>query len=363
MRTNFAPTSPTPKRSDLQHLAEQIRAIEHQSHPEIPSTLPEATLPAGMVQIGEPSGSSRGGHIAERVPTGWPQVDCILATNTSPGGLAIAAVHEWFGIADAHLPTRNPDHQKLTCESKSRSTEDRTQPLPATRYSLLPERSEERRARNEWGQSRGRILLPRCILAHLAWQAIAPQGGADKEERVAKSEPVATHLAQTVSQAVVWVGRRCWPHAQLLIRDSGRDHRLFQHSLWVDPASDAQHLWAIDLALRCPAVAAVIADGSRFDIAATRRLQLAARAGETLLVLARPLSDLTRTSVATTRWLVQTAVSNSPRPRWAIELIRCKDQALKSNGSIFLVEWSGAHSAVVISSDVVHRSGKKTVAQ
>ena len=42
--------------------------------------------------------------------------------------------------------------------------------------------------------------------------------------------------------------------------------------------ADRDRLWAIDLVLRSPAAGAVFADGCGFDMAATRRLQLAAEA-------------------------------------------------------------------------------------
>jgi hypothetical protein len=54
------------------------------------------------------------------------------------------------------------------------------------------------------------------------------------------------------------------------------DQRLLDRSVFVDPATPAERVWAIELALRCAGVAAVIADGTALSMAESRRLQLAA---------------------------------------------------------------------------------------
>lgn len=116
-----------------------------------------------------------------------------------------------------------------------------------------------------------------------------------------------------------WIGRACWAHPGWSETPS---------SLFVDPASDGERVWAIDLALRCRGVACVIADGSGIDMPASRRLQLAAKAGGTLGLLVRPLTDLSELSAARTRWRVTPAPNPDarfyPEPRWTVELLRCK---------------------------------------
>ena len=116
----------------------------------------------------------------------------------------------------------------------------------------------------------------------------------------------------------VWIGRRCWPYPRRL------DPDLLARSIFVDPRRPADRLWALELCVRSPAVASVVADGSNFDMAATRRLQLAARDGPALLLLARPLDELRRASAAAVRWRVEPAVSPTNHPRWTVELLRCK---------------------------------------
>ena len=58
----------------------------------------------------------------------------------------------------------------------------------------------------------------------------------------------------------------------------------------VQAANAADNLWALDQALRCPAVAAVLAWPKRLDGRTFRRLQLAAEQGGSLGVLIRPES-------------------------------------------------------------------------
>lgn len=122
--------------------------------------------------------------------------------------------------------------------------------------------------------------------------------------------------------SVVWIGRACWPYPAWLTP------ALLEHSLFIDPTCDAERAWVIDQASRCAGVSCVVADGHRIDMAASRRLQLAAGAAGVLTLLARPPDETTRLSAARTRWRV-TPIPNPdarfhPAPRWTVELLRCK---------------------------------------
>jgi hypothetical protein len=143
-----------------------------------------------------------------------------------------------------------------------------------------------------------------------------------------------------------WVGRGVWPYPQALARghalvpaggllaaapDPAPDGALFlEHAVFVDPPDDGSRLWAIDLALRCPSVAAVVADGDGFAMAATRRLQLAAEAGRALALLARAPWEVATRSAASTRWRVSARVApGSSAPRVQVELLHAKGRALE----------------------------------
>jgi len=99
----------------------------------------------------------------------------------------------------------------------------------------------------------------------------------------------------------------------------------------VHPGNKADHIWALDQALRCPAVAAVIAwpeslDG-KLDGRTFRRLQLAVEQGGGLGLLVRPERVRCQPSWADVRLLVEPLPGPSPsgRPRrMRIVLLRCR---------------------------------------
>lgn len=99
-------------------------------------------------------------------------------------------------------------------------------------------------------------------------------------------------------------------------------------------------LWAMEEALRCRALGAVIGEvrGGAIDSVAVRRLSLAAAEGGTLALLlrAQPADDA---STAATRWTVSAAPSSKGygpgAPRFAAELIRNRRGPLGS----WILEW------------------------
>ena len=215
-------------------------------------------------------------------------------------GLARGALHEWFGP-------------------------DQFEPKPKRRN--------------------GRWHPPLCILTQLAWQAVAqsrpPSGG-----------------------WVFWVGPRCQVYPPALIREHGQGRQLLQHSIFLTPPNEATRLWAIELALRCAAVAAVVADGSKLTMAATRRLQLAAEAGGTIALIARPASEIDQLSAATTRWLIQRdrqLGQYSGRSGWTVQLLRCKGmRPIPEAQCSWAVEWDYVEGAVSVPAKLVDRPTAKT---
>lgn len=151
-------------------------------------------------------------------------------------------------------------------------------------------------------------LPPLAVLLGLAWHTV---------------EQTDTHAG-----SIVWIGRRAWPAPLALLRHQPPeiDRRLFRRSLFVEPASRDERVWAIEQAARSPGVALVIADGSRLRMPESRRLQLAAAAHHRPILLARPPSEQAELSAAHTRWLVRT----EPTPgfqSWTVRLLRCKGHA------------------------------------
>ena len=101
-------------------------------------------------------------------------------------------------------------------------------------------------------------------------------------------------------------------------------------------------LWAMEEALRCRAIGLVIGEirAREIDTVATRRLSLAAAAGNTLGVLLRP-SPGEDTSAAATRWIVaSTPAAPSSHgvgpPRLAARLMRNR----RGHLGTWIVEWN-----------------------
>jgi protein ImuA len=100
-------------------------------------------------------------------------------------------------------------------------------------------------------------------------------------------------------------------------------------SLVLVAASGVDSLWAAEEALRCPAVgAACLVYPKPLDMAASRRLQLAAEAGGGLgLVLLHP-EALSHASAARTRWRIAASPGTGTtsfdlgQPAWRLELVK-----------------------------------------
>ena len=237
----------------------------------------------------------------EVVPTGWSEVDALLArrhaVQREGGGLARGAVHEWVGD----------------------------------------------------GEERGSWSPPLSVLTHVSRRALP---GA------------ATPGAATPEHRVCWVGRTVWPYPRTLVCDfvlaavggsfqdgerpvqaveliraerTGDSAALLERSLFVDARTPGERLWAVDTALRSPAVGVVVADATGFDMAASRRLQLAARTEGVLALFARPPWEERALSAASTRWKVRRALPSASigAPAWTLELQRCK-----GSGSVWIRNWT-----------------------
>jgi len=109
-------------------------------------------------------------------------------------------------------------------------------------------------------------------------------------------------------------------------------------------------LWAMEEALRCRAVGVVIGEirARGIDVVATRRLSLAAAAGNTLALLLRTAPDA-EPSAAATRWIIGAAPSlPSPHgvgpPRLAAHLVRNR----RGHLGAWLVEWNSVEQRFIL---------------
>ena len=156
---------------------------------------------------------------------------------------------------------------------------------------------------------------------------------------------LAAPLAVVGAGPVLWVARQtdlCGAGIAALGLDPGR-------VLFVRAGGDREVLWAMEEGLGCPRLAAVIGEAAELERSAGRRLQLAAEAGGVSAFLLRRRLLAPRRSVlpnaARTRWRVAPAASVAAlrpelpgRPRWRVELLRCRGAAPGD----FLVEWDDA---------------------
>ncbi len=237
----------------------------------------------------------------EVLKTGWAGVDAVLG-----GGLLAGGLHEWIGVVPPEC-----EHQQ---ESDRKAKQDR-QPRART-----------------WSP-------PLCVLVHLAWQSL---------------------LACSQPRWTVWVGQRCFPYPSVMVKDRGVDRRLLDRSLFVTPRDAEGRLWAADIALRSPAVGAVVVDGNTFSMAATRRIQLLAKEHRTLALAVRPSWEEGELSAAHSRWRIcwqkppATAERTARYPQWSIRLLRYKGRPPKRGRDRWILEWDSGAGALNLFTEVAH---------
>ncbi len=234
------------------------------------------------------------------------------------GGLVDSGLHEWFGAGEG-------------CEGSAASSR------------------------------RGRWTAPVCLMVHLAWRA----------------------MDRSVSPRwAVWIGQACFPYPRVLVRGDPGDMRLLDRSVFVAPKSAADRLWAVDLAVRSPSSSVVIADGGGFNMAATRRLHLAARREHKWILLVRPPWELGVLSAAHSRWRVSRPLgetlpeamlfdggeeSSEPgasgmNPSWRVALLRYKGLQLEKVRSEWALEWHRGEGAVDLSAPLARAAGGEAAA-
>jgi len=179
--------------------------------------------------------------------------------------------------------------------------------------------------------------LPAGGLAGGCVHEIAGDSDSDSGSATAFTAALAGRAQQLRRPPVVWIAPRI-----------GRRESLYGPGLaafGLDPAAlivvrvpahgragAAQALWAMEEALRTPAVGAVCAEIDAVDLTASRRLQLAAEAGGTFgLLLRNTASSAAAPTASVTRWRIAAAPSAPAWPvslpeatRWQVELLRAR---------------------------------------
>jgi protein ImuA len=162
----------------------------------------------------------------------------------------------------------------------------------------------------------------------------------DEEDGAAACGFAAGILARLGAGPVLWCLKRPDLYGPGLARHGLDPARL----VVVRAARDERLLWAVEEGLRSSGgagLAAVVGEIGRLPMVASRRLQLAAgRSGVTALLLRRwrsageAAAERNRPSAAMTRWRVASlpsaGIAGEPgigRPRWRVELLRCRGGA------------------------------------
>ncbi len=173
-------------------------------------------------------------------------------------------------------------------------------------------------------------------------------GGALNGAVTAFAAAIAGKAQHTRARPIVWIAPRTGPRESLYapgLAGFGLDPSDLI-AVRVPPGSDfaATALWAMEEALRAPAVGLVCAEIEAMDLTASRRLQLAAEAGGGLgLLLRRDVGNTLPPTACISRWRIAALpggpaeYSNLPgAARWQAELLRARGGRPKT----WQLEWS-----------------------
>ncbi len=145
-------------------------------------------------------------------------------------------------------------------------------------------------------------------------------------------------LARLASEAApaLWVLRGRDLHAPGLAAYGLTPDRLIA----VRATREADALWAMEEALRCRRLSAVLGEAGALDLTASRRLQLAAESSGVTGVLLQLGPRRSAASAAVTRWRIAPVSSQSSEPgvgdaRWSVALERCRG----GRPGAWLLEW------------------------
>jgi hypothetical protein len=180
----------------------------------------------------------------------------------------------------------------------------------------LPQGGLPRGTVHEWFWSKNFPYPPQALLTHLALKAIA--------KPTIVSPPTANPLSTKIA---LWIGKECWPSPLFLQQKEDTTQDLFalrESLLFIDPPTQKLRLWAISAALASPAVGVVVAAVPNIQMAATRRLAIAAKRGGALGLLIRPFEEQRYTSAAASRWLCEPTLSCGDAQCWQVKIIRWK---------------------------------------
>jgi len=239
-------------------------------------------------------------------------------------------------------------------------------PLPGSKAAVLAELRGRIRRLEGIGGVDGSRLLP---LGVPALDATLPDGGLPLgclHEVVGENDPfnsVATGFSAAIlariaerqgaerQGEVVWITRGNDLYAPGIAAYGLTPERL----IVVRARRDTDILWAMEEALRCRALGAVLGEVGDIDMVASRRLQLAAESSGVTALLLRTADRRLGATASVTRWSLSAAPSkplagllgwDEPGlglPRWRTRLLRCRG----GRPGEWLLEWHGGGFTLV----------------
>ena len=134
---------------------------------------------------------------------------------------------------------------------------------------------------------------------------------------------LASNLRKDVAchKTIFWIGQSIWPTPFGLKQPSAD---LIPRCVFVDPPTHKLLLWSIETTLRSQAAPLVVAACNQLSFACSRRLTLAAKQGNALGVLLRPIKFSSTPSAAHSRWLIDPTPSQSLNPCFKLRLLKQK---------------------------------------
>lgn len=212
-------------------------------------------------------------------------------------------------------------------------------------------------------------VLPEGGLACGALHEIVPGDVAHDGAALGFTAAVLGRFAQARRGQILWIHRNAGgltapPYAPALAAFVDPARVILASSRRVEDA-----LWTMEEGLRCGALAAVVGEIDKVELAATRRLQLAAEKSDVPALLLR-VADKKSTGISAcvTRWRVTSAPSRSRLDadgqslddigglRWRLDLLRNRfgDPARTETPS-WLVEWTNEKGHLAVVSETVGR--------
>lgn len=135
--------------------------------------------------------------------------------------------------------------------------------------------------------------------------------------------------------------------------------------IFIDLQKEKDILWAMEEALKCDGLAAVVGEISQLDFTASRRLQLAVEQSRVTGFILRRQPRMLNTTACLTRWNI-TSIASAPVndmpgisfPRWNVELIKVRN----GHPGAWTIEWRAGrfrHIAKAIAETSLEKLQKK----